>query len=407
MASTLHPPNRRSSSVPIDATANDGVLPLDLLYDILVRLPVKPICRFRAVCTSWHSLLCHPDFIATAHGPNIAIGVCYDRPGYVLDMDSGDVIKRVSIDASSQHGRTLPHETASINLSRAVLVDDKDGRLCLFDRITGAVKLLLDPLSSAHMSISYTLGCVAFTGEYKVLTVANSVNHGQQICKILTLDDNGGERWREAESPLLSVKLPLASPTYSSEVAVVEGVSYFLVTYGACARLEHKKHHGWILAFDLGNEMWKPSAIRGPAWRHDFILATLEGQLVACHDDCRGYVELWFLVDPDLPLWCMRQRIVMSDHELHLPAACGWGRPHEDFGKPLAVLNDRRIVVWMRVAPRGPSALDKVLRYYDTTTGTFTDGMHVARCDHITLPPWNLLYSGRGAGEHKLLHGAS
>ncbi|KAL6638459.1 hypothetical protein ACP70R_023954 [Stipagrostis hirtigluma subsp. patula] len=40
---------------PVLAAANYGVLPLDILYDVLLRLPADELCRLRIVCRSWRS----------------------------------------------------------------------------------------------------------------------------------------------------------------------------------------------------------------------------------------------------------------------------------------------------------------------------------------------------------------
>ncbi|XBI74849.1 hypothetical protein VPH35_068310 [Triticum aestivum] len=365
---------KKMGALSLSAPEDDvGVLPLDLLHDILLRLPAKSVCRFRAVCTAWHSLLCHLDFIAAAQpGPRIAVGLCHDGPGdavvSVLDMDSGHVLKQVSIDVvTSRHSTPPPHETPDVSPERAVCVVGSDGRLHLIDPATGAVKLLPDPPASNHMSTLCTLGCAALTGEYKVLAIANAAKHTwQQICKILTLNDNGGEqRWRETGSPGYSLLAPLPPRTYSREVAVVEGVAYFLV---------------------------KPDDT--PDCKHNVALATLEGKLVVCHDNRQTSMELWFLVDdPDQAHWCMRHRIVMPSLKLSSPVPTSGMY----FGKPLAVLDDGTIVMWMRVTPTGCSIpLDTVLRYYDPRTRAFTDGMQVAKCSHVTLHTWSILYSGRG-----------
>ncbi|CAL4897534.1 unnamed protein product [Urochloa decumbens] len=44
------------------ADGNYGVLPADVLYDILLRLPANHLCRLRLVCRSWRSLTSDPLF---------------------------------------------------------------------------------------------------------------------------------------------------------------------------------------------------------------------------------------------------------------------------------------------------------------------------------------------------------
>ncbi|KAF8735764.1 hypothetical protein HU200_014441 [Digitaria exilis] len=39
-------------------------MPEDALYEILLRLPAEDLCRLRAVCRPWRSLLSDPHFIA-------------------------------------------------------------------------------------------------------------------------------------------------------------------------------------------------------------------------------------------------------------------------------------------------------------------------------------------------------
>jgi len=38
------------------ASQNDGLLPTNVLYEVLLRLPAKELCRLRLVCRSWRSL---------------------------------------------------------------------------------------------------------------------------------------------------------------------------------------------------------------------------------------------------------------------------------------------------------------------------------------------------------------
>ncbi|OEL23114.1 hypothetical protein BAE44_0015866, partial [Dichanthelium oligosanthes] len=45
---------------------NSGVLPTDVLYDILLRLPAKELCRLRLICRAWRALISDPGY-ARAH----------------------------------------------------------------------------------------------------------------------------------------------------------------------------------------------------------------------------------------------------------------------------------------------------------------------------------------------------
>ncbi|KAF8701963.1 hypothetical protein HU200_033296 [Digitaria exilis] len=54
--------SRRNTRVAATATSH-GVLPLDLVFDVLLRLSAKEICRLRTVCRPWRSLTSDPAFI--------------------------------------------------------------------------------------------------------------------------------------------------------------------------------------------------------------------------------------------------------------------------------------------------------------------------------------------------------
>jgi hypothetical protein len=103
-------------------------------------------------------------------------------------------------------------------------------------------------------------------------------------------------------------------------------------------------------------------------------------------------MELWFLVDSERPsIWSKRYTITMPHHQnVHNPSSYVY------FEKPLAVLDDGRIVMWMRVAnPRIHIADDTFLRIYDPRTKTFSDGTIVPNCNCATVFTWSVLQHGR------------
>ncbi|XP_071684961.1 putative F-box protein At1g50870 [Lolium perenne] len=410
MAPTLHPARLRSSTPPIVATSNDGVLPLELLLDILLRLPTESICRFRAVCRSWRSLLCHPDLIAAAQnpGPLLAAAVSdslllyWSCESTILNIENGDEVKRLSGWCSWSSGDcsldSMIHE-------RVVCVTRKDQPIGLVDPLSGDICVLPDHKPAPDAFTWCTIGCAA-TGEYKVLVVTATPAMSSEVCKILTL--NGGDHsWRETGSPpfrVLKWWIGLGFP-------IINGIAYIL-GYIACAAhqmiiesnldceaCEEKK---MIMEFDLDCEEWRPNFLQGPLDLFIITLADLQGHLVAVFEnDDDTTVELWFLVDSKLSIWSKRYTITMTYH--HTPSSAWY------FDKPLAVLEDGRIVMSMMLVPYPEmstlvsnstidNARDRFLRIYDPTTKSFSDGEIVPNCNHITVFTWSLLHTGpRGA----------
>ncbi|KAG2688546.1 hypothetical protein I3760_09G100800 [Carya illinoinensis] len=67
-------------------------MPLDVLTDILCRLPVKPLLQFRSICKSWRCLIDSPDFIYLHHknstetGSNLTLILRKDSDLYSVDL---------------------------------------------------------------------------------------------------------------------------------------------------------------------------------------------------------------------------------------------------------------------------------------------------------------------------------
>ncbi|CAM0902568.1 unnamed protein product [Alopecurus aequalis] len=347
---------------------DETVLPMDVLYDILLRLPAKPLCRLRVVCPSWRSLLRDPTFIAAhaarhpAPGPLVVVAMeGTDKDVQLLDM-SGNVVKRLK---GAQQCRT-DHMWTHHDL---VFLKGEDGLHRVLDPATGATSVLPPrPSRAARVTEMYVVGWAAAAGEYKALTIGVTDQLQdqleEQVCMVLTLGGNNNGGWRERGSPPARVEL-----RYGGEVAVVNGVAYFLMMTNC-----NGGWHDWIVAFDLELEAWRPDSIRGPMdleedpIRHSYVkLVELNGHLVTSllrkpSSDTYS-VELWFLMDShNNPLWSKQYTIT-------LPTTRDCYK-YIDNDKPLHVLGDGRILVWIRDG----SGDYGVPRVYDPTTETFTDG---------------------------------
>ncbi|PAN10121.1 hypothetical protein PAHAL_2G072800 [Panicum hallii] len=300
------------------AAASSDRIPPDVLFDVLLRLPARDLCRLRAVSRSWRALASDPLFVAAhaaRHGGPLFLAMFQDDKTSVYAVDlSGDVVKRVAAGA----GGGPYHRLLCTRLDLGCLATD-------WNR-------------------------VAATGEHKVFRMFNRLgfhNGGQQIFEVFTI--NGGTdhaRWRGRQGPGLFID-------ECSGVAV-NGVVYFLtsrVYEGACCGIRPD----YIVSFDLGREEWMRD-LRGPIssnagyakvslyTRHQLALAELKGSLVlADHHHQPFTMDLWFLSDFRSGLWVKQYHIRIES--LNLRSA------DEYHLKPLLVLDDGRLVLYL--APTG------------------------------------------------------
>ncbi|CAO2163538.1 unnamed protein product [Urochloa humidicola] len=80
------------------AITHDGVLPSDILYEVLLRLPANLLCHLRLVCRSWRSLTSDRLF-AMAHSLRHPLLVGLHQNGHEIHMVdfSGNILKRIRV----------------------------------------------------------------------------------------------------------------------------------------------------------------------------------------------------------------------------------------------------------------------------------------------------------------------
>ncbi|CAO2045350.1 unnamed protein product, partial [Urochloa humidicola] len=96
----MEAPNRRHRP-----DSHGGALPADALYEVLLRVPARDLCRLRAVCRPWLRLLSDPHFVAAHAGRHpepqplivIGYGTHLRDDGIICDVVdlAGRVVKRV------------------------------------------------------------------------------------------------------------------------------------------------------------------------------------------------------------------------------------------------------------------------------------------------------------------------
>ncbi|RLN33093.1 hypothetical protein C2845_PM03G22880 [Panicum miliaceum] len=393
--------DRRAGPVlaPAGGSNNAGVLPPDAVYEILLRLPGKDLCRLRAVCRPWRSLLSDDRAFAAAHAArhqeplvvagyatHTSRGVLYD----VLDL-SGRVVKRAR--AAAGAGDTENEWVVSARLDLVCVARGAGVSCTLLSPAAGFVaRALPQGLSEQHAAhereISHhtamvALGQVAATGERKVLRVLHLFpDTARQLYEITTLDGAGGRsRWRRIKDP--------AYPAGLGTWAVIDGTVFFFSSefvHGQDVMPDR------VASFDLETEEWTPT-IRGPlsssslgndgvAAGHaddhldwgEFSLADMNGYLVVTHRTFATSMDLWFLMDVEKGSWVKKHSIRLNINYRHA----------EHTVRPLLVLNDGRIVL-VHIGNRGS------LKIYDSRTSTSTDVAEIGPCVAVGLYNGSLL----------------
>ncbi|PNT65756.1 hypothetical protein BRADI_3g02032v3, partial [Brachypodium distachyon] len=118
---------------PHRSPAAAATLPNDLILDILSRLPVWSVCRFRCVCNEWRALISDPAFAAEHRSRHAAGFVRPNSGGTVHDlqlMDMDGHVRRTTKGAA---------EMASTSDGDLICVNHGFGIYHVVDMVTGKV----------------------------------------------------------------------------------------------------------------------------------------------------------------------------------------------------------------------------------------------------------------------------
>ncbi|KAF7021220.1 hypothetical protein CFC21_034205 [Triticum aestivum] len=404
MASPSSDSDKRGELRPPEHIA--GELPRDALYDILLRLPAKDVCRLRAVSPSWRSLTLDPLFVkahAARHpGPLLATTFAdgESRGVSIVDLLSGNVIKRIrTSDPDLRVQRT--------RLDRVCLVGGRHPLgvpVTLLDPATGAVISSSQVISMKYAGLLKTrkasmdsciFGKVPSTGVYKAfrfLEIRPLVSP-QQLCEVMTLNGRSPGRWRARPGPPGRV-----FSDHTMKSAAIDGVVYFLMDFSNMYQSKVTIKPASIAAFNLETEVWMPP-IDGPEQvsslydEEDVLpvfedpravgilsITNLNGSLVVAqvHHSSPQSMDLWFLMDREKGVWVKKY-------------STGYYRREDHFSYPLLVLDDERIVFVMQ--------LTGLLQVYDPKTETYTDLWQLEDFQSMCIYTGNLL--SQEAGFHR------
>ncbi|XVF83903.1 hypothetical protein PTKIN_Ptkin16aG0531400 [Pterospermum kingtungense] len=277
---------------------SNGNWPGDILIEILLKLPVKSIIRFKSVAKTWDHMFQNPSFVSQhfsiSQKKSKRLLVC----NWEGDIDEGikDIVMRLFVDEAlvSHHNcrQQLPPHFAAMNVFFYICADN--GMFCLLDGRSSMFTLwnpatrefrnlpecnqIFPPKTYRYLVPTLGFGLDPFSNDYKVVCVWDYMYKDTNITgRDYTFYKMSTDSWRvlkEEEVPF-SVDL-IIRPSMSN--ACVNGVYYWLAFYrmprpGRAMFVDNK-----VLAFHLGSEVFE--LIESPLSETSEIL----GQLLLLHD---------------------------------------------------------------------------------------------------------------------------
>ncbi|CAN6180660.1 unnamed protein product [Urochloa humidicola] len=363
------------------AASSSGDLPLDALYEILLRLSAKELCRLRAVCPTWRSLTYDRAFIAAHMARHREPLLAFARRGedYTHSVDlvdlSGELVKRIP---TSDDG-------IGVLGTRLELI-------CVASRYHHMPLWVLNPATGAALALPcgydhverYAFGRVSTTGQYKALRITRGFRGDpkDKICEVITIDADGSNCgvWREMHKPPCRFCTGDAvsrdsSITDEMKCVVVDGVVHFMIDFKTTFNSTWISiEPGSIASFNLETEEWMPT-LHGPAAVRSFLLdnigkysyldldmqlslSDLHGCLVTVHNIHYSSMDLWFLSDLEKGLWVKKYSLPSQVAGLLV--------------YPLLVLDDERVLLMHGTDGIVCLGLKTGVYTYDLKTGAYT-----------------------------------
>ncbi|KAM0904480.1 hypothetical protein ACQ4PT_017951 [Festuca glaucescens] len=186
----------------------------DIVTEVLLRLPIKSVVRFRAICRSWATLLSSEEFCRIHRAINKAVGVplklMYFSPtqrfdttaAYSCSLSPGPRDNQLLFTLDYAHGSWVEVLTPAPCHGLNLLYDALARAYYICNAATRTVVRLPPCGDAAAHRMSTGLGFDARTREYKVVRLINGMrlSHEQDTirCEVYTPGGSHGDCWRPA-----------------------------------------------------------------------------------------------------------------------------------------------------------------------------------------------------------------
>lgn len=325
-------------------------IPEDLLTDILLRLPVKSLVRFRFVCKSWYALLKNSDFISfhlnlkANHGCHLLLVNGQEQNHMTISLISN---KTLDVEAKTDAPKEVKFGIIVGSCNGLVCLSTQGSVILLWNPATREDKILPTPCIDTTfpnlpiMKISVGFGfCL---DDYKVVRIVyfRGPQVGNPVHARVEIFSTSTGSWR-----MINVIVPCDIEQRRCGV-ILKGVPYWLgfgpfwpnTIFGP----GEPRRDEFVLSFDMGKEAFglvgvpDPDA-KGSCQKYSKKLG-LYNESVAliyypCHEHVDNFIEFW----------------VMKGHDHDLGVDECWTKvlkigPFSSIGIPMGCWNNG-VVIW-------------------------------------------------------------
>ncbi|XP_055809425.1 F-box/kelch-repeat protein At3g23880-like [Solanum dulcamara] len=273
-------------------------LPIEVIFEILLRLPVKSIIKFKTVSKSWLSLLSSPQFVNTHlifsrnNHKNIPPKLLLSTPNqnlskkiYTLFPALSKTFVRVDLNYLVKSPCCL---TRFIGSCDGLICLSVENSLILWNPSTRKWKKL--PKEPVFMNqdycCTYGFGYDEFNDDYKLVLVYSSKikNIGNNEFKVYSLKTNSWKR----------IKAFVNGYVYSNSGVLLNGI----IHWDSRPHCDFNVDNSKIVYFDLVNE--KQGKLDLPSYDeneyvHWDLMSSKESLFGFCHCECQGAVDIWIM----------------------------------------------------------------------------------------------------------------
>jgi F-box interacting protein len=282
-------------------------LPQELITEILLRLPVKPLVRFQCVSQPWSALINDPDFIKM----HLELSIVANREQTIIFLE--DKLERpqdcllVPLNDDDQFGRALKIRQPLGDLKRsAQILTCCNGLVCIHNTrseneigiwnplIRRYKKLPIEPIDKPFVFYGkgfpfFAFGHDPINDDYKVMRIVMFFRQIrgsiQRVCE-LKIYSLRAHSWKRVEK-----EWPLELITRSTPRSVsLNGAFYWLVTPW-CGSSET------LLAFDLATEEFRKctTSFNSAPGNSNLVLAVLKGCICVSVNVYHTLVDVWVM----------------------------------------------------------------------------------------------------------------